>query len=125
VPAPSGNVVADLLADARQTKQDIIVMQGWFNSMAAGEKLYCTDIAGHVIHTPRSDADAEDPQLAPLWGEYWAAIGSAREATDWVDSFCRQGAGWIETSEFYKRRGLASEAQSHIEHVVQGLEALE
>jgi hypothetical protein len=120
-----GSTYDTFLADARQTEQDLLVVKGWFDQAAAGYPVYCSDVAALEIHTPSSEAPAQVPELAPFWGEYMQALANGIELHYWLVEFCIKGGGELGPAAFGERRGLASDALSHCEHVVQGLEALQ
>ncbi len=123
-PPPASGVAATFLADARQTKDDLVVIKGWFDNMAGGRAVYCSTIYAHSIHRPSSSAPASVPELAPIWNEYQGAIADGQLCLQWMIDFCDQGGGIIDESTFWDRRELSSSALSRAEHVVQALEAI-
>jgi hypothetical protein len=119
---PTSGVAATFLADARQTKDDLLIIKNWFDAMAGGQSVYCSTVYGHAIHRPASTAPSTVPDLVPTWNEYQAAIADGQTCFQWMIDFCDQGGGTIDTATFWNRRDLSSSALSHGEHVVQELE---
>jgi len=119
---PSG-VKATFLADARQTKDDLMTVKIWFDRLAGGEEIACNTVDGHSIHRPVSKAPSQDPSLAPTWNEYQAAIADGQACLHWLVDFCDAGGGTIDEATFWDRRELSSTALSRCEHVVQELES--
>ena len=120
---PISGVASTFLADARQTKDDLLVIKGWFDNMAGGQPVYCSTIYAHAIHRPSSNAPASVSDLVPIWNEYQGAIADGQLCFQWMIDFCDQGGGTIDEGTFWNRRDLSSSALSHAEHVVQELEA--
>jgi hypothetical protein len=121
---PVSGVASTFLADARQTKEDLLTIKTWFDKLAGGESVYCSTVYGHTIHRPASTAPSTVPDLVPTWSEYQAAIADGQTCFQWMIDFCDQGGGVIDTATFWNRRDLSSSALSHAEHVVQELEAI-
>ena len=120
---PSSGVVSTFLADARQTKDDLLEVKVWFDRLAGGESVPCSTILAHSIHRPSSTAPAQVPDLSPTWNEYQAAIADGQQCLQWLIDFCNAGGGTIDNSTFWDRRTLSADALSHCEHVVQDLES--
>ncbi len=123
-PPPASGVAAIFLADARQTKEDLLTIKIWFDRLAGGENVSCATVYDHTIHRPASTAPSSVPDLVPTWNEYQAAIADGQTCFQWMIDFCDQGGGVIDTGTFWDRRDLSSSALSHAEHVVQELEAI-
>jgi hypothetical protein len=120
--APSSGVKTTFLADARQSKDDLMGIKVWFDRLAGGESIACSTVYAHGIHRPISSAPAQDPNLAPTWNEYQAAIADGQKCLQWLVDFCDAGGGTIDQGTFWNRRDLSSSALSRCEHVVRTLE---
>jgi hypothetical protein len=117
-------VVATFRADVLQTHGNLVEIKNWFDRLAGNESVSCLPVIVHGIHRPSSDAPAHDANLAPLWGEYQQAIADAVPCLEWLQVFCIDGGGLIGGDEFWRLRGLSSDAVSHSEHALQGLEGM-
>ncbi len=120
---PSSDVVAAFLIDARQTQNDLMAVKVWFDRLAGGETIPCATAYEHGIHLPSSMAPGQVGDLVPIWNEYQVAIADGQLCLQWLVEFCNAGGGNIGTGDFWSRRDLSSSALSHVEHVVQALEA--
>jgi hypothetical protein len=120
---PSSDVAAALLADARQTRDDLMQVKVWFDRMAGSESVSCATVIAHTIHLPSSTAPGQVPQLASPWNEYQAAIADGQQCLQWLKDFCVQGGGTLDVAMFNDRRSLSASALSRCEHAVQALES--
>jgi hypothetical protein len=122
-PPPSSGVLSTFLSDARQTQADLLEVKIWFDRLAGSESVACSTVFAHSIHTPVSNAPAQDPELVEIWHEYEGALASGQLCLQWLVDFCSAGGGTIDYGTFWDRRELSSDALSRAEHVVQALEA--
>jgi cytoskeletal protein RodZ len=121
-PAASSGVVATFLADSRQTQADLTEIKIWFDRLAASERVMCSTVFDHSIHTPASTAPSTVDDLVPIWNEYQQAIAEGQQCFQWLLDFCASGGGTMDAGTFWDRRTLSANALSHAEHVVQALE---
>jgi hypothetical protein len=121
-PAVPVGVVGTFLADSQRTQADLSEIKIWFDRLAAGERVQCSTVSQHAIHTPSSTAPATVEELVPIWNEYQQAIAQGQQCFQWLLDFCASGGGMMDVETFWDQRTVSANALSHVEHVVHALE---